>query len=634
MIVGDYYINNVLVLLVALALAGGLYYTFDVSEPLNDDGFDNSTAEYNIVLENNSLRSQTSQDLKVVKNSGEPVKGLEVMVNGNEEGTTGADGKLSFEVPDTETLNISVNTGESRVSRTFELSSGSGGNEEVAGGENQVEGGDDSTGSEEDRTYLIEKLNPEDTDLSSREFDLMLNLSSEEKASYRVTFSGEDVASGEFTGSKKVSESLEASEGDNRVYVELIVGGELKASETYSLSLSGGESSDEDSVQDEPSSFEISVRDPGNETRFSDRNVTVDFISSARNMQEIDYNLIVDGAVKASGSLENEGYGEYTEHILLDSGEHTFYVKAVNSSGSGEVKSTDNYILSVESEESVKLSEPEFDSYYTNSISLKSEIQAGSADRFRFLVDGNERFSETVSSDKIIEREISLEDGKHLLRVELLEDGETVSSDDKEINVSSTSVFELLHPDQEAIDDYETYFSFEINNSALEASSYDILVDGETRYSDTISGSGKVRVGQNQDLEIVIPDSGDHNWSVRTEGEYVNVSDPVSFSTQKSEPDDIQIDILNPEKDASVSGEVSFEWMVEAPRDTGYDVYWSSNESLQQGPVPFSGEGGSTEFSHIYTYNDSGTYSWNLEVQNSSTNEVIASNQRVLSYQK
>ena len=634
MIVGDYYINNVLVLLVALALAGGLYYTFDVSEPLNDDGFDNSTAEYNIVLENNSLRSQTSQDLKVVKNSGEPVKGLEVMVNGNEEGTTGADGKLSFEVPDTETLNISVNTGESRVSRTFELSSGSGGNEEVAGGENQVEGGDDSTGSEEDRTYLIEKLNPEDTDLSSSEFDLMLNLSSEEKASYRVTFSGEDVASGEFTGSKKVSESLEASEGDNRVYVELIVGGELKASETYSLSLSGGESSDEDSVQDEPSSFEVSVRDPGNETRFSDRNVTVDFISSARNMQEIDYNLIVDGAVKASGSLENEGYGEYTEHILLDSGEHTFYVKVVNSSGSGEVKSTGSYSLSVESDGSVKLSKPEFESYYTNSISLKSEIQAGSADRFRFLVDGNERFSETVSSDKIIEREISLEDGKHLLRVELLEDGETVSSDDKEINVSSTSVFELLHPDQEAIDDYETYFSFEINNSALEASSYDILVDGETRYSDTISGSGKVRVGQNQDLEIVIPDSGDHNWSVRTEGEYVNVSDPVSFSTQKSEPDDIQIDILNPEKDASVSGEVGFEWVVEAPRDTGYDVYWSSNESLQQGPVPFSGEGGSTEFSHIYTYNDSGTYSWNLEVQNSSTNEVIASNQRVLSYQK
>jgi len=462
----------------------------------------------------------------------------------------------------------------------------------------------------------------------------MLNLSSEEKASYRVTFSGEDVASGEFTGSKKVSESLEASEGDNRVYVELIVGGELKASETYSLSLSGGESSDEDSVQDEPSSFEVSVRDPGNETRFSDRNVTVDFISSARNMQEIDYNLIVDGEVKASGSLENEGYGEYTEHILLDPGEHTFYVKVVNSSGSGEVKSTGSYSLSVESDGSVKLSKPEFESYYTNSISLKSEIQAGSADRFRFLVDGNERFSETVSSDKIIEREISLEDGKHLLRVELLEDGETVSSDDKEINVSSTSVFELLHPDQEAIDDYETYFSFEINNSALEASSYDILVDGETRYSDTISGSGKVRVGQNQDLEIVIPDSGDHNWSVRTEGEYVNVSDPVSFSTQKSEPDDIQIDILNPEKDASVSGEVGFEWVVEAPRDTGYDVYWSSNESLQQGPVPFSGEGGSTEFSHIYTYNDSGTYSWNLEVQNSSTNEVIASNQRVLSYQK
>lgn len=643
MIIGDFYVNNFLILGIIVAALGGIGYVADVPGMLdNEDSSQDISQNFEISLQGQGLNPGSSKTLQVINNQGRYVEEAEVTVNGEKVGLTDENGSLTFEVPDASNFTVSASKSDLESSKTFDIGDYSGdddsdtedssgdGNRTDTGGENDTTGdtGNDNQ-QDQNQPVFIRKISPETSELSSRSFEAVIELGAE-NASYRVYLGGEQKLSGELDGNTTVSSNLKMPKnGTLGLLVEILKNENLEASQNYSMTYnsdtgdSGGDSGDDGSDGDGPQTIDIASRSPSEGETVRGTNVSFEFISSLRNAPGLGYEIKVDGTTQHSGDL-SDGYNEYLRHVPIGPGEHNYVVNVVNQSNSDVVVSSDTGSFEVVSTADVNLVKPQYSSYY-GKVPVMAELKVDEATDYSIKIDGNERFSGAVSSESTVEKEVNLDEGSYSLEVELIRSSQVIAEDEKTFEVDRRSVFELLHPNQTTVDDYETYFQFEVNNSALEASSYEIIIDGNVEHSGSISGEGKVRVGENEGLEVIIPDSGDHIWKVKTSGTTVNTSEPVEFSTTRSEPENINLELLAPNSGASVSGETEFSWRIDAPEGSSYKAYWSTNESLQQGPVPFDGIGGSTEYSHLYSYNSSGTYSWAVEVQNSSTGDVIDS---------
>lgn len=662
MIIGDFYINNFLVLGLLVAAIGGTGYVADVPSMLEDgDTSENASQGYEISLQGQGLSPGSSKTLQVINTQGNSVSEAEVSVNGEEVGLTNENGLVTFEVPDSSEISVSASKSHLEVTRTFDVeessdtdeSSGdeSGQEGDESGDEDNSDGDQTDTGDSKDNeenntsksgdSVFIQKISPESSELTSTSFETVLELGAE-NASYKVYLGGKQKLSGELDGNRTVSSNLEMPrKGTVGLYVEILRDSEVKDSENYSLtysSESNGDEGDDDgsdsgdgSDRDGPQSIDLGLRSPSNGETVSGTNVSFQFIASLRNAPGLDYEINVDDSAEASGNLI-DGYKEYVDYASLGPGSYDYVINAVNESTSEVVASTDNNSFSVSSRASANLVKPQYDSYY-GKVPVEAELKVGEDTEYRIKADGEVRFSGSVSSESNVVRELDLDEGTHTVNIELIRDSEVIAEDEKTFDLEKRPLFELLHPNESTVDDYETYFQFEVNNSALEASSYEIIIDGNVEYSGSISGDGMVRVGENEDLELIISESGDHTWKVRTSGTTVNTSEPVEFSTTESEPENINLELLDPGPGASVSGKTEFSWSIDAPEGSSYEAYWSTNESMQQGAVPFDGSGGSTEYSHLYNYNSSGAYSWAVEVQNSSTGDVIDSTERELYYE-
>ena len=154
MIIGDYYINDYLVVgvFLVLLLGGAGYVGGGVVPGIGDnagDNEDNRTEddridEYNVELdgqEDQNFDSGSSQVIRFVDGDGDPVSDADVSVNGEDVGVTDEDGEASFEFPGGSNVTVTAGVSEGEVSRSFELEDGT-----IVDSEKTVSTSDDSSG--------------------------------------------------------------------------------------------------------------------------------------------------------------------------------------------------------------------------------------------------------------------------------------------------------------------------------------------------------------------------------------------------------------------------------------------------------------------------------------------------------
>ncbi|MFB6174373.1 MAG: hypothetical protein ABEJ87_00160 [Candidatus Nanohalobium sp.] len=637
MIVGNYYINNALIGVVLVAAVGGLGYSTGVFNSVMPGGSGEVSSpgrNLSISLENSDLRAGSTATVTVRDSNGDTVSEAAVYVKGSQVGVTSERGKIRFSVPNSSQVTVKASIDGANVTRTLQVSGSSGsqrgnsntgkGSENSTGSGSDSKTGNDSQGSGDTGSQTtqasIDIRSPGSTVYSK---DLTFEVAVSGGSHFEVSVDGSPVYSGSFSGDKVLSHNFSVSSyGSHRFNVSLFNDEGLLNSSVKQLNVEAGGSGGNQSKAD------IGIRNPGDSQVLTGSDVVFKMIFDT-GTSDLEYRLLVDGQEKASGGLPS-GFSNVSKSLTFGPGDHSYTVKVVDSGA--ETVSEKSGSFSVETNDAVIFRKPEY-TFYTGEVPLKLDLKKDLADSYRVMVDGEKAYSGQLSGDKTIEKTLDLSTGNHTLRGLLLSDGDVIVNRSKEVGVERRDVFALHHPNDTVIDDYQTYFYFEVDNSILQASSYDILLDGKVVHSGKISGDGNIRVGKHQSLELNVPDAGDHSWKVRTSGTYTNTSEVANFTTTRSEPSRINLDLWKPSQGATVSGQVRFSWNVSAPSDQEYDVYWITNASAQQGPSYMSGSGGMSTYSELFDYNGSATYSWRVNITNKTTGNVITSAGRSLNYE-
>ncbi len=578
---------------ISISTDTGLSETFSVvdytEEEQNQRDDQNDTEDLTTGIELDSDPVSGTTNRIILYDEGDRVSGETVYLDGNELGQTGSNGAIEFEVPLKEQITVTTDYGLG--SQTFNVT------------ENHPEPD-------------ITLLNPTDT----ASFDTPTGTNTD------VTFEASvDITESSGTASLMIDGS--------EAYIQDLSSGTNSISTTQALS-SGSHN------------WQVEVDTPEHNISSSSRSLSV-------NEVEVQNGLSLQSTATA---------GEYNYVRLYDSGEPvegqgiTVNGDSIgNADSSGEVgfevpnvpeitisSSSPSYekTYAVEGyeppapEDNLVIESPEYELYNQKNVQLRVNFSHDQADSYKIYLDGSIYSEGVLDSDKEVSSEMTLTEGSHTVEAEMLKSGEILANSSKTFTVDPLeSPFTLHHPNNTEINDFETYFYFEIDNDRLQASNYEIIMDGSTIHSGTISSTGQVRIGDGQTITEVIPDSGQHSWKVRTTGKTPNTSKELSFTTAKDQPDSTNLDIGDPAPGASSSGQTEFTWNVSAPKGSGYNVYWITNVT-RQGPVPIGEDedGGSKEYSYLYDYGNTGSYIWNITVRDNQTSDIITSKQRELQY--
>lgn len=578
-IVGDYYINNALVVAVLVAAVGGLGYSTGVFDSLMaSEDQQVSERDFNLSVEDQNISAGSTVSLSVTSD-GRPVDRAEVFVDGSMTGYTTERGIIRFAVPDVSEFTVRVSTSRSNASETFQV---------------DVRPRSDDREESSEADHSVDIVSPSQSNLSSLSLDVEAELAAPGSATYRIYLGGEQKASGSFTGDRTVSTSLEASSGGERTLkVEVLDGGEIEASESVSLTFEEGSEGTGPGQQQDGS---ITVFSPG-------ENVEAESFQVAAVLQasEADYRVSLDGDEVDSGSFAgsknldlNVEVSEPGTHLLNvsllgDEGLIESSVKELNvtfdSSTTengivvdGEVKVSEFVTVSVYRDGSVLSGQEVF----LNGGSIGSTGDAGSLE---FQVPDRRWVNLSVPVNEVPDRTLRVQDY----------DPYRVS---------------LTRPENGTeLEGHRTRLQFSYNTSGAPADSFKVFKNED------VYRQGELNSSFNEVLTVVdVQREGLNRWHVSLlDGSEVVERSDVGRFYRKSDEALTSIEVMSPSEGGSygVNSTVRFEWSLDTPSEFNLSSVVESDGYSSENL--WENRKGSFRW-RLQKDLPSGQYTWNLSV--------------------
>ncbi|AOV94851.1 hypothetical protein AQV86_02905 [Nanohaloarchaea archaeon SG9] len=557
MIIGDYYINNFLVLAIVLLLFGGLGLLIvpgDAGTGQTDQN--QSSGNYELLVSGQGLQAGSFQDVTLVDDTGDPVSGISVLLNGQEVGTTGDDGSVTFEVPNQSTVTVSASSSQVDFEKNFQVESsgnsgengdGSGNND--SDGDSQEDGGDgDNDNSTDDSSdgnntdnpdnsieADINRLSPENQQLNSASFEASYELQAE-NASYKLSLAEQKKASGNLDGEKTVNEQVSMPfNGTAGLEMEIVREGEVLASENLIVNYTAEGS-------DDGSNDSSGGEDPAG--------VTADL--SVPSSVHVGDALEAD-ASGSTGDIINYtwNFGEGTEETREASTiEHTYssegtyeFVVTVN----GENSTEDNALETIEVR---SLQEPliNFQSptkgYVTDQSSIDYEFvveNASSDAEYTVLIDQSATVSGNLEEgSSTVQRDVEVPATVFNTSVQVSQGEETYTSERRRVDARDSEPqpkYSLVSPEEgQSLETVDSQMDVELKYEITDrnwASSANLTLENES----SVIFQNPVSVASGNHTEKVSGlTSGEYSYSLEIEGDGNSDKKSSSFEIREIEP--------------------------------------------------------------------------------------------------
>lgn len=648
MIIGDYYINNFLIVGIVLLLFGGLGF---VVVPGGDAGTSepgqNQSDSYEILVEGEGLKAGSSQTITLV-NDGKPVTDVPVLLDGEEVGTTGTDGSVAVDVPDQSTVTVSASSSQVNVEKTFEVeaSEGDGSDEDQSEEDSSEDSSDDETGDEgsqdgengtddsgnqgtdnETIEPSINRLTPENHQLDSPEFEASYELAGS-NASYRISLNNEEKALGELDGEKTVSEQLSMPvNGTVGLKTEIIRDESVLASENFTVNYTTDSGSDESSGDN----------DSDGDTGSDPADVTAEL--SAPSSVQVDNQVQLD-ASGSSGDIVNytwrlgDGTTDTTESATFThtySSEGTYDIK-VTVNGENDTEDNASTALEVQDlqEPIINLENP-VDGYETNQASINYEFEVNnslSSSEYSILIDGSSKVSGGLNQgNNTVQQTVEVPETVFNTSIQVTQNGETYTSGKRTVNTSEAGTpqpdYSLNSPQEgdtiETLDSQTSVeFEYEITDRKW-ATSANLTVtrDGnkvEERPVSVASGtyteqvSGLEPGSYSYEIELIDGDTTDSKskaFSIQQE----TLSNDVSVISPDGTSDDPEVlEVFDVKFELAVEHETDVTLNASVKPINDLQRSFEDCENGEKTTTTISYEGGEVVYSHSSTLNGAGEY--------------------------
>lgn len=546
MIVGNYYINNFLVLSIILAVSGVAAYFAGVPGMILGEETETGQ-EFDIRLETGELNSGENSAISLLNSEGNPVSQEEVYVNNERVGETDQEGKVEFVVPDSQSITVSASVSGSEVNEVFEVRSEDESNSDNDGSN---DGNRSDDGNVDDNQSSSDGNNDQDSDQTDEDdgttddggsdeddetvsTDPSIDLNKPSDGEVFKTFTGENLEI-ELSGSVDVIEQGTYSLKVNGISVEnnsiksgvnsIAVNRTLSSGEyTWSLEVEGQGFSTLSNIRN----FEIKEIEP-KEGLFIEGNVSVGNMININLFQdnepveaeEIIVNGITEGYTDAEGKLEFEVPDVKEIEIITASG----------------IDSTTQQVEGYESSTQIDI---EFDSdLVSGQINTLTVLSDGKTVSSRPVYVDGEYEGETGSNGDL-NFEVPNKDSFNVYtQVDGVDFNETfdTSSPTYEVSLQSPS-------DGEQIDDFEVPFELDVNlpNDAYINGYWINKTSGDSnRMFREIIPSNQDDVNWTKAFEK----ADEYNWYVEVENlntrESIKNSSEQTFETLKGEDDTVE----------------------------------------------------------------------------------------------
>ena len=640
MIIGDYYINNFLVLGIIVLLFGGLAF---MVVPGPDNGStgpeENSSESYEFLVSGEGLQAGSSHDVTLV-NDGRPVSDVSVLLNGEEVGTTGEDGSVTFEAPDQSTVTVSASVSQVDVEQTLEVeasqdqedgsgedegsdnsdgdNSGEDGSDNNSGddsnnqGENSTEDSDDQENTNQSLEPSIDRLSPDSQQLESTGFEASYRFRAE-NASYRILLGGDEKASGEIDGERTITGQLTVSaNGTVDLRAELLREDETLASDTYTLNYSADTGS-EDSEDGSSNDSDDGTTDPAQVTA----GLTAPSSVQVGNQVELDASGSSGDIINYTWTLGDETT-QTTESPTLThtySSEGTYEVKVtVNGENNTQDNATTNLEVQGLQEPVINFISP-VNNYETDqaSISYEFEVNNSATDaEYSILIDGSSTASGGLNQgNNTVQQTVEVPETVFNTSIQVTQNGETYTSEKRTVNASEAGApqpgYALNSPQEgdtiETMDSQTSVeFEYEITDRKW-ATSANLTVtrDGNKVEERPVSVAAGSYTEQVSDLE-----PGSYSYEIQlTDGENTD-SKSKAFSIQQVQPE-YSVSLVNPGDGAQIGEEnpddfqnVDFNVSYETDTDAKVNFEIIALESGSNTYTTDDGSGGEQEWTTEY----------------------------------
>lgn len=484
MIVGNYYINNFLVLGIILAFSGvAAYFAGFPGMILGEET--ETDQDFSIQLENGELISGKNSAISLLNSEGNPISQEEVYVNNQRVGQTDQEGRVEFVVPDSSSITVSASASGSEINEVFEVRSDQGDSDE-GDGSNDGNGSDD--GNVEDNQSISDGNTDQDSDQTDEDDGGTDNGGSDSDNETVSTDPGDETGqqlNAELSAPSNVQINegfeLDASDSTGEIlsYSWSLGDGNTETTDTpeldYSFDNSGtyeitltvnGENDGQDQetvtvevrAPDEPS---ISIANPVDGYETDQSSISYDFdVDNA--YENSSYSIIVDQKSVESGNLD-EGSNSVQKTVEIPESSFETYVQV---SGNGETFESERITI-----DASQISEPEpsFNLLSPAEQETVETLESNTSVEFEYeVVEREWATSATLNlysgGSKVEERPVSVAPGNNsetLNEVEtgsytyeiVLTDGEREVSKSSEFSIQQVEPeysVQLLSPEDEA----------------------------------------------------------------------------------------------------------------------------------------------------------------------------------------
>lgn len=657
MIIGDLYINNFLVLAIVLLLFGGLGLLIvpgDAGTGQTDQN--QSNGNYELLVSGQGLQAGSFQDVTLVDDTGDPVSGISVLLNGQEVGKTGDDGSVTLEVPNQSTVTVSASSSRVDFEKNFQVEgSGSSGDNSDQGengdgsgnndsdGDSQEDGGDggnenttDDSGDENNTDNSgnntteadINRLSPENQQLNSASFEASYELQAE-NASYKLSLAEQKKASGNLDGEKTVNEQVSMPfNGTAGLEMEIVREGEVLASENLTVNYTAEGSNDgsnDSSGGEDPAEVTADLSVPssvhvGDALEADASGSTGDIINYTWNFGE---------------GTEETREASTIEHTYSSEGTYEFVV-TVN----GENSTEDNALETIEvrslQEPLINFQSP-LDNYETDEASIQYEFEvenASSDAEYFILIDQTSTATGTLQEgSNTVQKTVEVPEKVFNTSIQVEQNGETYNSEKRTINSSKSApepdILLRKPTDGSEYSSTDVEYNFTVYNG-LESSTYEIVADGGSVSTGELGEDGKITLSP----EATLPE-GEYTTHIEVDqGGQTYTSESVSIVVGQTDPDP-SVTFDSPEDGETVSEsfdettDVSLNYTVE-------DRGWAQDATLSlenyegdkigdRTHSVSSGQSYSFTFEDIPTYKQESEaeYTWTIEFTGGGNSETF-----------
>lgn len=650
MIVGDYYINNFLVLAVLLALVGGGAYL--AGFPGGGEQEPAQPGNYALALQGGEgLSPGESKVVRLESDNGTAIRNADIFVNGESAGSTDDNGLATFQVPESSNVTVSASKSGLEVSRTFELDTdedstgdsdgddsssdgdGTGDSEDGSQDQDSQDGTEDqeNQSSENDTSVepAINRVSPDQEQLQSATFEAIYELAAE-NASYTVSLGGEEKASGDIDGEKTVSQQLTLSEnGTAGLEAEIARNGETLVSESFTVNYTAesgasGENNETSGNQTDPGQVSAALSDPSS-VQVGD---SVAFDASESTGDIVNYTWSTDDGVQET--TESATY----QHTYQDQGT---YSAQVTVNGKNNTQDSASATLEVQGLQQpvINFMSPS-DGYETDQASIEYEFEvdnAASDAEYGILIDGSSATSGTLDEgNNTVQRTVEVPETGFNTAIQVKQGGETYTSEERTINPSDSvpepDVFLRKPEGGSEYSSTEIEYNFTVYNG-IESSTYRIMADGSSVKTGQLSNDGTTTL----DPAVTVPE-GEFTTQVEIDqGGQTYTSESVSLVGGQTASDP-SVTFDHPDDGETVSEtfdettDVSLNYTVE-------DRGWAQEATLTLENYEGSEVGSRTQSlssgqSYSYTFEDIPTYKQDSQAEYTWTVELTGNGETTM----